>query len=88
VKAVVFYESADDEDTMKWLIPILKTFIPNGPGDPVPAPRPARPRDQSRCQTGERGAVDRARHPAPMRQAPAGQTPHRAPALGPVLSQR
>ena len=38
--------------------------------------RPGRP-----SGTGERGAVDRARHPAPMRQASAGQTPRRAPAL-------
>jgi hypothetical protein len=34
--------------------------------------------------TGERGAVDRARHPAPMQQVFAGQTPHHAPAYGPV----
>ena len=36
------------------------------------------------AQTGERGAGDRARHPAPMRQVSAGQMPHRAPADGPV----
>ena len=34
-------------------------------------------------RTGERGAGDRARHPAPIRQASAGQKPHRAPALWP-----
>ena len=40
---------------------------------------------QAGTRTGERGAVDRARHPAPMRRASTGQRPHRAPALWPVL---
>jgi EmrB/QacA subfamily drug resistance transporter len=51
--------------------------------------RPARPRRPGRGQTGvvlanqtgERGAGDRAQHPAPLRQVSAGQKPHRAPAL-------
>jgi hypothetical protein len=48
VKAVVFYESADDEDTMKWLIPSLKTFI-SRTDLAIPSRRPGLPgpRDQS-----------------------------------------
>ena len=39
-----------------------------------------------RDEPGERGAGDRARRPAPMGQASAGQQPHRAPAHGRDIS--
>jgi len=56
---------------------------PGNPGPPAPwtaaGTRPAE--GQVLC---ERGAADRTRHPALGRQASAGQTPHRAPALWPL----
>jgi hypothetical protein len=51
-------------------------------GRPEYATYPVAPRPLSRAaEAAERGAGDRARHPAPMRRASAGQKPHRAPAI-------